>query len=117
MWSPAWALCALLALAPARAWAEPPLELPRVRLQLRLQGFDVAPGADQSAPSGALGAAPDPGRTVASLALEIVWTLRGPLRVRSRVPSALEPPWERELRALEVPDLRPDLDPVTLETP
>lgn len=93
-------LLALALAAPPAARADPPADLPTLRLRLRLSG-----------PTDAL--RPEPAS--AELGLDLVWTLRGPPRARTRVPEALESPWERELRRLEEPELRPELDPLTPE--
>lgn len=98
-----WALaiaCALGAAA-APASAGPPPELPTVRVRFSAQGRGT----------------PTRRATVAVFGIDFVWTTRGPPRARTRVPPALEGPWARELRRLEDPDLRPELEPLTPDDP
>ncbi len=97
---------------PTAAPAGPPADLPRVRLRLRVSTPPVAPLPVASA-GGSL--AVYPRLAVAEVGFELVWTLRGPPRARTRLPPSLETPWERDLRRLEEPDLRPELDPIAPE--
>ncbi len=96
----------LLLVLPRPSAAAPPFELPIVRLRVGIaEAHPVTAGPEVEVGWG----------------IEVVWTLRGPPRPRSRVPPPIEGPWVLELRRFDdpalPPSLPPELDPLPPENP